>query len=124
MDPTYDPYLNGMDALNTSVGPQTDGTNLMASSAITPAPSDAGGGAPMTYTQDVLDLFKYGVGAYTSQQNYKNMLDYKRYEATQSGLYMQGRPTVFSQSANGGTGNLVILAAIVIGAVVLLQHKG
>ena len=108
----------------TSVGPQTDGTNLPADASITAAPVDAGGGAPASYSKDILDVFKYGVGAYTSQQNYKNMLDYKRYEATQTGLWAQGRPTVFSQSANGGAGGLVIMAAIVIGAVVLLQNRG
>lgn len=124
MDLTYDPYLSGMDTLDSSVGPQTDGTVMPANASITPTPADAGGGAPASYAKDILDVFKYGVGAYTSQKNYQSMLDYKRYEATNTGLYTQGRPTVFSQSANGGTGNLVILAAIVIGAVVLLQHKG
>lgn len=108
----------------SGVGPQSDGTNIPADASITPSPVDAGGGVPASYSKDILDVFKYGVGAYTSQQNYKNMLDYKRYEATQGGLYMQGRPTVFSQAANGGSGSLVILAAIVIGAVVLLQNKG
>lgn len=117
----YDNYLDGLD---TSVGPQFDGTNLTADAAITPSPADAGGGAPASYTKDILDVFKYGVGAYTSQQNYKNMLDYKRYEATNGGLYAQGRPTVFANAANGGAGSLVVMAAMVIGVVMLLDHKG
>ena len=119
-----DLYSNYLDGLDTSVGPQTDGTNLVASAAITPSPADAGGGAPASYTKDVLDLFKYGIGAATSQKNYQNMLDYKRYEATQGGLYAQGRPTVFANSATGGSGSLLVMAALVIGVVILLDHKG
>lgn len=106
------------------VGPQSDGTSITPGTAIIPGPVDAGGGMPASYTKDILDVFKFGVSAYGQNQQQKNLLDYKRFEATQAGLWMQGRPALFSQSAQGGTGNLVILAALVIGAVVLLQEKG
>lgn len=107
-----------------AVGPQSDGTNISATASIIPAPVDAGGGMPGAYSKDVLDIFKFGVGVWNGQASQKNLLDYKRFEATQTGLWMQGRPATFAQSAQGGTGNLVILAAIVIGAVVLLQNRG
>lgn len=106
-----------------AVGPQSDGTNTVADASVIPKPVDAGGGAPGLYSKDILDVFKYGVGAWSQAKQQSDMLDYKRYEATQLGLWRQGQPAMFSQSAQGGTGNLVILAAIVIGAVVLLQEK-
>lgn len=107
-----------------AVGPQSDGTSITPNAAITTAPVDAGGGAPGSYSKDVLDLFKFGVGTWSQQKQQANLLDYKRYEATQTGLWRQGQPALFANSAQGGAGNLVILAAIVIGAVVLLQEKG
>ena len=110
--------------LDSSVGPQLDGTFGTPSSAVQPNPVDAGGGSAGSYRQDILDVFKFGVGAYSQNQQRQDLLDYKRFEATQMGLWRQGQPALFSSSANGGAGNLVILAAIVIGAVVLLQEKG
>jgi hypothetical protein len=107
-----------------AVGPQSDGTNIQADAGAISQPVDAGGGAPGSYGKDVLDIFKFGVGAYSKNQQTKDLLDYKRFEATQAGLWRQGQPALFSNSAQGGTGNLVVLAAIVIGAVVLLQEKG
>lgn len=106
------------------VGPQSDGTSISPGAAAPATPVDAGGGAPGSYTKDVLDIFKFGVGAYSQNKQQAELLDYKRFEATQAGLWRQGQPALFSNSAQGGTGNLVVLAAIVIGAVVLLQEKG
>ena len=107
-----------------AVGPQSDGTNIQSGAAAPAAPVDAGGGAAGSYTQNILDVFKFGVGAYSQNKQQSDLLDYKRFEATQAGLWRQGQPALFSNSAQGGTGSLVILAAIVIGAVVLLQEKG
>lgn len=114
-DPTASDY---------SVGPQSDGTIGTPSAAISPNPVDAGGGAAGSYRKDIIDIFKYGVGAYSQSKQQSDLLDYKRFEATQMGLWRQGQPALFSSSPNGGLGNLVVLAAIVIGAVVLLQEKG
>lgn len=117
-DDTYDfnmPSLSGV---------QPDGTSITPDAAIMPSPVDSGGGVPGSYGKDILDIFKFGVGAYSQNKQQSDLLDYKRFEATQAGLWRQGQPALFSQSAQGGTGNLVILAAIVIGAVVLLQEKG
>jgi hypothetical protein len=107
-----------------AVGPQSDGTSVSPTAGAMPQPVDAGGGFAGTYGKDVLDIFKYGVGIYSQNKQQSDLLDYKRFEATQLGVFRQGQPAVFSTSAQGGTGNLVILAAIVIGAVVLLQEQG
>lgn len=107
-----------------SVGPQSDGTSNAPWASIQVEPIDAGGGAPGSYGKDILDIFKYGVGVWSQNKQQTDLLDYKRFEATQAGLFRQGQPAKFSNSTQGGTGNLVILAAIVIGAVVLLQAKG
>ena len=107
-----------------AVGPQSDGTNIQSGPSTPAAPVDAGGGTPGSYGKDILDVFKFGVGVYSQNKQQSDLLDYKRFEATQAGLWRQGQPAVFSNSAQGGTGNLVVLAAIVIGAVVLLQEKG
>lgn len=109
---------------NLAVGPQSDGTSIAPTAAEMPLPVDAGGGFAGSYGKDILDIFKFGVGAYSQNKQQSDLLDYKRFEATQAGLWRQGQPALFAQSAQGGTGNLVILAAIVIGAVVLLQEKG
>jgi hypothetical protein len=115
---------NTTGSYDLAVGPQSDGTSISPGAAIQSNPVDAGGGAPGTYGKDILDVFKYGVGVYSQNKQQSDLLDYKRFEATQAGLWRQGQPALFSSSAGGGTGNLVILAAIVIGAVVLLQEKG
>lgn len=115
-DPTASDYA--------AVGPQSDGTIGTPGAGITPTPVDAGGGAAGSYRKDIIDIFKYGVGAYSSSKQQSDLLDYKRFEATQLGLFRQGQPALFSSANNGGLGNLVVLAAIVIGAVTLLQHKG
>lgn len=114
--------VNGY-SMETSAGPQADGTYVTPSAGTTPAPTDAGGGAPASYRQDIIDVFKYGVGAYTSQKNQQAMLDYKRFEVTGGGLYAQGRPGIFSTGAQGQTSGLVIIAGVVILAVALLSHR-
>lgn len=56
-----------------------------------PAPVDAGGGAPGLYDQGVLDVFKYGLGAYVDLEKVKIMNDSKMYQATSAGLQQQGQ---------------------------------
>lgn len=107
-----------------AVGPQSDGTSISPAAAEMSLPVDAGGGVAGSYGKDILDIFKFGVGVYSQDKQRSDLLDYKRFEATQAGLWRQGQPALFARNAQGGNGNLVILAAIVIGAVVLLQEKG
>ena len=65
------------------------------------APVDAGGGVPGSYTAEVLDLFKFGIGAWQANKAQNNLLDYKRYEAINGGLSQQGAPS--ANRVNGGS---------------------
>lgn len=110
------------DGWNLPVGPQSDGT--YASPVSMPQPVDAAGGAPGGYAQQVLDVFKFGVGAWQQQQQSQQMLDYRRWEATNAGLTQQGRTSPVSVAPGGGLtlSPLLIIGAGVILAAVLLAR--
>lgn len=113
------------DPVDYSVGPQTDGTNILSGNAATiPQPADTAGGQPAQYGQAVLDIFKFGIGAYSATVQQKNLLDYKRYEATSGGLYRQGVPGSMPAQAVAGNSNFLMMLAVGLVAVVLLTHKG
>lgn len=114
--------IYGSNTPTDMVGYQSDGTFNAPSSGMVPNPVDAGGGAPGNYSAQLVDMFKFGVGTYAQQQNVKNNLDYKRYEATAGGLYRQGVPNIFAQGAQGQSSGLLIMAGIAIVAVVLLNR--
>ena len=84
-DWSVDQYINWGASLPdmTAVGPQTDGTVMPAANAVVVKPADAGGGLPANYAPQVLDIFKYGLGIWNQQTQQQNLLDYKRFEATQ-----------------------------------------
>ncbi|WP_417284670.1 hypothetical protein [Comamonas sp.] len=117
----FDP--NAWEQYATDVGPQTDGTVLPSYSATTPAPTDAGGGAPTNYSQTVLDVFKIGVGAWSANAAQQNMLDYRRWEATGGGLYQQGavgypRPGTINPRMSGNT---ILLLVGMVAALMLVK---
>lgn len=119
---TGDPYYTG--SYTDYVGPQTDGTNWPSPISTIPQPTDTAGGQPANYAQSVLDIFKYGVGAYTQTANTSALLDYKRFEATNGGLYQQGRGAVMPKAQQGGGGSnlaMIGIAALVVFAV--MTHK-
>lgn len=111
--------------LNSMVGVQSDGTNLLSFQSTIVTPADAGGGQPADYGAAVLDIFKFGVGAWSQANAQQQILDYKRFEATNGGLYQQGKTAALPAAANhGGISKNAMLA---IGAVLLfmvLTHKG
>jgi len=108
----------------SAVGPQTDGTYAIPDLGQSIQPADAGGGLPADYSSGVLDIFKYGVGVWQQQQNQSQLLDYKRFEATQKGLVQQGQPVLFTTGANGQASPTVWLFGGIILLAVLLTHKG
>lgn len=118
-------YQSTPDA-TTTVGPQADGTYVYSPQASTiPQPVDTPAGAPANYSQQILDLFKFGVGTYAANQQSQQLFDYKKYEATNSGLYAQGQPAPIAKTATGSAMSPMIMLAI--GAVVVfavLTHKG
>lgn len=118
-------YSYGGEDLYTGggVGYSPDGTFTTPGVAITALPADAGGGPVGTYGKDVMDLFKFGVGVWNQREQRQDMLDYKRFEATQYGAFMQGQPALtFSSGGNvlGGASGMVLVA---LAAVVILLIK-
>jgi|JXWR01.1.fsa_nt_gb hypothetical protein len=129
----YDDFLANdqatIDFINTdgSVGPQNDGTYSYPNTAQpNNKPWEAGGGSTADYGSDILGILKYGVGAFANVTAQKNMLDYKRYEATAGGLYQQGRPAGYRPGygyVNGAQPNNMLFWVLIIGGAVLLLKK-
>lgn len=117
--------LGSEDLYTGGVGFSNDGTYSAPAVSVTGVPVDAGGGPAGNYGSTVLDIFKFGVGVWNQQQQQQNMLDYKRFEATQYGAYMQGQPAL-TFGANGrvlGSTSGVMLVAVGIVAILLLKGK-
>lgn len=117
--------LGSEDLYTGGVGYATDGTFTVPSVAVTAAPVDAGGGPAGNYGGAVLDIFKMGVGVWNQQQQQKAMLDYKRYEATQYGAFMQGQPAL-AFGRNGqvlGSSSGITLLVLGFAAILLLKGK-
>lgn len=110
---------------SSSVGPQSDGTNLIPATgqAITGA-DQAGYGA--SYGPDVFKLLSQGIGAFTNIYNNGQLLDYKRYEATQAGLFAQGQAAsgYATASLQAASGNRMVLILGVLAVIALAVHKG
>ncbi len=105
------------------VGPQTDGTFNIPITAGSIIPTDAGGGPPAEYEGSVLDLFKYGVGVWQQDKQQNALYDYKRFEATNNGLWQQGQAALFSRTANGGLSPTLLLFGGGILLLALLLRK-
>ena len=87
-------------------------------------PADAAGGAPAWYSKDILDLMKFGIGAVVDTNKSQQLFDYKKFEATNGGLYPQGQPANVPRAAQGGgVSGLVMLGIGAIVVLALLTHK-
>lgn len=140
MDSTSDPFagFNPLDFagvgetggtptdLTASVGPQSDGTYSYPSAAQpNNQPWDTSGNANGNYAQPVLDILKFGVGVAQQQSAQNAFYDYKRFEATNGGLFLQGRyagvgtggmPLRINPAKNG-----TLLLLIALGAILLIK---
>ena len=114
-----DPYYT--DSLAYGIGPQSDGTNIPAPASVQTTPVDAGGGPAGQYGQQVLDVFKFGVGVWNSQVQQGRLLDYRRWEATNLGINTQGQPAAYGAVRVQGTANPTMLILIAIAAFVALK---
>jgi len=105
------------------VGPQGDGTWVAPDVAVTPQPGDTAGGSPASYGSQVLDIFKVGVGAWSANQQQKNMLDYRRWQATATGPTPFGQPSFGATAGGGGLslGAVLIIGAVIVAAVAALK---
>lgn len=109
-----------------SVGPQTDGTTIVPDVATVVTPNDAGGGPPATYGNTILDVFKYGVGVWQADKTQTRLIDYKKFEATNTGVYQNGVPAIFRTNASGGGTSPVLYAfgaVLLLGIVVMAVRK-
>ena len=111
-------YQYGGDTLYT--GYQNDGTFNSPAVAVMPQPVDAGGGPPANYGAQVLDIFKFGVGVYAQNEQRKDLIDLRRWEATNAGLYQQGQ----AAAIYGSRGQVGILGIAAVGLILLLVMKG
>lgn len=124
-------YYSGTDAWGftmpdgSQVGPQNDGTVIVPNTgqAITGA-DQAGYGA--NYAPQVFGLLSQGLGAFTNIYNNSQLLDYRRYEATQAGIVAQGQAAAGAQAAiiNGSQSNRTILIIGIFAVIALAIHKG
>lgn len=89
-------YLSDMNSDyygEASVGPTNMGTyNPPMTAQPVNQQWDTGGGGLGQYTDDVFAILAQGVGAWSQYKRNEQFLDYQRYEATQGGVYQQGRP--------------------------------
>jgi len=114
--------FTGADA---SVGPQTDGTYSYPSNAQpNNQPWDTSGGANGNYSKDVLDVLKFGVGTWQQAQSRSDFYDYKRFEATNGGLFMQGGFAGGLRAMPASRKPLTLAAMVLLGLVVfhMLEH--
>lgn len=105
------------------IGPQTDGTNQQAPIASTiPSPFDTAGGSTGNYGADVLNVFKLGVGVVNTLG--QGMLDYKRYEATAKGTWVQGQTATIPKAATGKASSTAMIAGVLVLVLLIATHKG
>lgn len=133
MDPTFDwSQYTGTDNTSgifqdagSSVGPQSDGTySYPANSQPNNQPWDTSGGANGNYSQQVLDVLKFGVGTWQQDQSRKDFYDYKKYEATNGGLFQQGAFAGGLRTTPASAKPLTLAAMVLLGLVVfhMLEH--
>lgn len=107
------------------VGPQTGGTyDIPVTAQPNNRPWDAPGGQRGDYSADVLGILRDGVGIWAQKQRNDQFLDYQRYEATNGGVYRQGRSTPI-QTATGTvtvrSNNNMMYLLIGVGLILLLR---
>ena len=106
------------------IGPQTDGTYDIPATALQVNDPSNTAGYPSSSDDNLFSILKYGVGAATDVFKFKSGLDYKRFEATQGGLFEQGRTSVLPRIATGGIStNYILIAAAAVGLFLLLTHR-
>jgi hypothetical protein len=109
----------------SGVGPAEDGTYSVPGTA-QPVNSPANtAGFPSLNSDSALDLLKYGVGIVTDSWKFKELMDYRRFEATNGGVFQQGRTATSSAATAGALPvNGLILAALAVAGFLLLTRKG
>lgn len=113
-------YSGGEDLYTGGVGYNSDGTFSAPNVAVMPQPVDAGGGMPANYSAQILDIFKFGVGVWQQNEARQDMIDMRRWEATNAGLYQQGQ----SAAIYGSRNQVGILGIAAVGLILFIVLKG
>ena len=113
-------YSGGESLYTGDVGYNPDGTFSAPNVAIMPQPVDAGGGVPAKYGAAILDVFRFGVGVWQADRQRQDMIDLRRWEATNAGLYQQGQAAAIYGSRN----QVGILGVAAVGLILFLALKG
>lgn len=107
-----------------TVGPQFDGTYGQPPASTPVNPVDAGGGLPGSYGQSILDVFKFGVGVWQARDARQDLLDYRRFEATQAGVVQQGQAaTQYAIAQQSNTSTLLLLGGAALLLVLLMRER-
>lgn len=124
----FDMSSLGLDTSNSygfTMGPQSDGTYNVPSTALPVTGSDTGG-AGYNYAPGVFNLLNNGLSAFTNIYGMNAQLDYKRYEATQAGVVAQGQAAgqLASAQISAVNSNKMLMILGVFAVVLLAVHKG
>lgn len=116
----------GYEMPDWSVGPNNNGTyNVPDTAQTSNRPWDAAGGSLGNYGGDVWQVLSQGVGVWSQYKKNQQFIDYQRYEATQGGVFQQGRPAGSYQTGvavrANAQGNPLMLLLLIGGAVLLLR---
>ncbi|MCE3602384.1 hypothetical protein LXA47_01990 [Massilia sp. P8910] len=119
--------LEGSDYYS-SVGPNNNGTYGVPTSAQTSnQPWDSAGGVLGGYGKEIFGILSQGVGAWSQYKKNEQFLDYQRYEATQGGVFQQGRPNPMPvypvQNVQTAFGMSPMVLILLVGGAVLLLRK-
>jgi len=121
----YDPWsgaTNGTGDLSTFSGPQFDGTwNYPVSAIPVNNPANTAGYSAQTPAW-ISDVLKQGIGVLGSYVNTQAALDYRKFEATNGGLYRQGYPAGYALNGTAQM-NPVLFWALILGGVYFLTKK-
>lgn len=116
-----------MDSTIYDVGPQPTGEFIPADTGL-PQPVDVGGTAPATYSNTTLDIFRLGIGAWSQNQQNKQLLQYAQYQTTGNGLNQSGQVAgTTGQTVRAVSGNILsnpIVLLLIVGGVYLATRKG
>jgi hypothetical protein len=131
MDGIFDPAAYGVSdnpQYTFTVGPQNDGTYVTPTAALPYNQAvDVGSGSQVgNYAPQVFNLLGQGLSAFTTLYGQNQLLDYKRYEATQGGLFAQGQAAASLGQAQiaAVNSNKMLMILGIFAVIALAVHKG
>jgi len=103
------------------VGPQTDGTQgTPVTAQQVNSPANTAGYSDVLSPQ-VFSLLQQGIGVAANSFNLSQVLDYKRYEATNGGLFMNGQGAYGARTGVVNP-NYSMLILLMMGAIFIMKN--